>query len=162
MLKELMQLQQKLGAAPQQARLSKELALQLKIVLSHKLFNNCEVITFFEFISSCKENGLIDSVAILFIFEELFERANQENLEAYFELFSKYIEQNGLCEDNTLIFSESCSSCARMCKNIIRRLSSSRDIAFKSRIQRVLSMILPINHKYGLNRQGKINSNKNW
>jgi len=124
----------------------------LKIVLSHKLLNNCEVNTFFEFITSCKENELINSVAILFIFEELFERANQENLEAYFELFSKYIDQNGLSEESAVLFSESCYSCARMCKNIIRRLSSSRDIAFKSRIQRVLSMILPMNHKFGLNR----------
>lgn len=65
MLKELMQLKQKFQSPQHHARFRQELTLQLKIVLSHKLLNSCEVTTFFEFITSCKENELINSVAVL-------------------------------------------------------------------------------------------------
>ena len=42
-----------------------------------------------------------------------------------------------------------------MCKNLMKKLSTSKDITFKSRIQNLLSSVLPLNHKSGLNISGK-------
>jgi hypothetical protein len=48
-----------------------------------------------------------------------------------------------------------------MCKNIMNRLSTSRDIEFKGKIQSVLSSVLPLTHKSGLNISGRFNVQKN-
>jgi hypothetical protein len=51
--------------------------------------------------------------------------------------------------------------CTRMCKNIMNRLSTSRDIEFKGKIQSFLSSVLPLTHKSGLNVSGRFNVQKN-
>ena len=51
--------------------------------------------------------------------------------------------------------------CTRMCKSIMNRLSSSRDIEFKGKIQSFLSSVLPLTHKSGLNVSGRFNIHKN-
>jgi len=43
----------------------------------------------------------------------------------------------------------------------MNRLSSSRDIEFKGKIQSFLSSVLPLTHKSGLNVSGRFNIHKN-
>lgn len=51
--------------------------------------------------------------------------------------------------------------CTRMCKSIMKKLSISRDIQFKGKIQSLLSSILPLNHKSGLNVSGRFSLQRN-
>ena len=45
-----------------------------------------------------------------------------------------------------------------MCKNLITKLSATTDIQFKSDIQSLLSSLLPLNHKSGLNISGRFSA----
>jgi hypothetical protein len=51
--------------------------------------------------------------------------------------------------------------CTRLCKNLMKKLGTAIDITFKSNIQVLLSSLLPLNHKSGLNISGKFSDQKN-
>lgn len=48
----------------------------------------------------------------------------------------------------------------RMCKNIMKKLGTTKDTQFKSTIQCLMSSVLPLNHKSGLNISGRFSDQK--
>lgn len=98
------------------------------------------------------------------IFFDLFENSARSQLEQNFEIFRDQINKYGLKDINELNSNQLMNIdffCTRMCKSIMNRLSSSRDIEFKGKIQSFLSSVLPLTHKSGLNVSGRFNIHKN-
>ena len=100
---------------------------------------------------------MIKPVSFILLFEELFECSGTENIDANFTLFETCIKQHKLMQlekdPKQLINME--LYCTMMCKTLMKKLSPTSDITFKSRIQTLLSSILPMNHKSGLNISGR-------
>lgn len=83
---------------------------------------------------------MLSRTSIILIFEELFENSSRTQLEDHFEIFSDQIKKYGLKDldssasmdpkelENLDYF------CTRMCRSIMRQLSTSRDIQLKGKI----------------------------
>ena len=105
----------------------------------------------------------MDRRSIMLIFEELFENSTRNQLEDHFQIFSDWLDQYGLKDKEASRFMETQLDycCTRMCRSIMRQLSTSRDIQLKGMIQCLLSSVLPLNHRTGLNISGRFNVQKN-
>lgn len=73
---------------------------------------------------------------MILLFEELFEYSSPTKLEEHFEMLCRYIKTNsvfeGITDERDLMNAE--LYCTRLCKNLMKKLGTARDIAFKSNI----------------------------
>ena len=105
----------------------------------------------FQFVKECEQNNLIQKVSVIYLYEELFESSKPTELEDNFQIFSDYMNDQGL----KLLDRAQHMICARLCKTIMKKLSESRDINFKYKIHSLFTSILPLNHRSSLNYSGK-------
>lgn len=97
----------------------------------------------------------------ILLFEELFENSNVEVLKnTGFDLFQDSVltfltthQAQNENEQKQMLNIEFYST--RMCKSLMKKLSTVTNIEFKTKIQCLLSCALPLNHKSGLNISGK-------
>jgi hypothetical protein len=95
-----------------------------------------DISEFFGFVRQCEQEKFINRVVIINLFEELFELSSSSQLETHFEIFREQISRYGL-KDMNAAQGELLNIdffCTRMCKYIMGRLSTSRDIEFKGKI----------------------------
>lgn len=130
------------------------------MIKQKSLGQKSDIAEFFGFVRLCEQDKLISKGDIIYIFLELFENSSRSQLEPNFEIFMEQINKYGLKDKNEGDSQQLLNIdffCTRMCKSIMNRLSSSRDIEFKGKIQSFLSSVLPLTHKSGLNVSGRFN-----
>lgn len=117
---------------------------------------------FFSFLRRCLTEQLLLPISQLLIFEELLECSNTTQLKNNFKLFHQHIKDHGLYSKELNLTTNQINEielyCSRMCKSLKKKLSSSRDITFKSQIQILLSNILPLCHRSGINLIGRFSN----
>ncbi len=120
---------------------------------------------FFEFARECLQANLVKGIQITILFEQAFTTASVAEVERILDLFSNFVNVNGLYQQETgRSDSEKESNeliLFRMFEHsILSKLQTLKDTRLKAKANALLASLVRFNHSGGLNVLGKFNDRR--